>query len=357
MTKQKLTQILSFVGLTLLIVALAGAVSLAARSSPRQTLEDDTQGEDLLPPTMTPTNAPTATATPTPTNTPTNTPTSRPTNTPRPTPTLTATPTRTPTPQPVQPKLREPLLGRTYIYNPFTFQWSGSLSSGQAYQVTAYHPATGYLIQSELLETQIWTVHLPSERYGGWHWRVSVVKTGVVLISSSEWMFWFDPFPYSSRPNGRLTNTPVPADTPTPSHIPTATGTPGSDTPQPTTPSPVTTEPTTPGPHPPQKPRSKPLVTQPPPLPTLPPSTLAHTLPPPTEVPTEPPPTATPLPSPTEAPTKPLPTATPLPPPTEVPTEVPTPTPLSPRVVEAEWPEMMEVGQSDYIRVSLVRTT
>ena len=72
--------------------------------------------------------------------------------------------------------------------------------------------------------------------------------------------------------------------------------------------------------------------------------------------PTAAPPTVTPEPT-----QPPLPSRTPSPMPTNTPTLQPilspTPTPLPTLMVEAEWPERMEIDRSDYIRVSLVRTT
>lgn len=157
---------------------------------------------------VTPVSAPTPTPSPTPTYTPTIPPTSTPTPTCRPTispmvtlapayrPTVppTSTPTNTPTPRPVRPELVAPGQG-TQSRSPVAFQWTGRLSPGQAYQVTAYHLETGYVVQSGPLTTQKWTADLPAERYGEWRWRVSVIGVGSELVTSSEWMFWFTPFP------------------------------------------------------------------------------------------------------------------------------------------------------------------
>lgn len=63
--RQKLVRVLFFVGIALLIAALAGTVLIATRSYHRRTLEDSIRGEDLVPPTMTPTPALTPTLTPT----------------------------------------------------------------------------------------------------------------------------------------------------------------------------------------------------------------------------------------------------------------------------------------------------
>ena len=148
--------------------------------------------------TTTHTPAPTlkATATPLPTSTLMRTPTPTPT----PTATATATPptsTRGPTPTLVPrstaPELMTPAEGRSFK-NPITFQWRGSLSTGQAYQVTGRHLESGHTIQSELLTDQSWATSLPAERYGEWRWTVSVVQGGRTVVTSSEWMFWFQPY-------------------------------------------------------------------------------------------------------------------------------------------------------------------
>ena len=77
--------------------------------------------------------------------------------------------------------------------SPVTFQWGGSLGAGQAYQVTARHAGSGYAIQSGLLTDHSWTADLPADRYGEWHWVVTVVQSGKTVGTSSEWMFWFNP--------------------------------------------------------------------------------------------------------------------------------------------------------------------
>lgn len=56
--RRKLTRTLFLIGLVLLAVAVAGALLLASRSSPRRTLEDTIRGPDLVLPTMTTTLAP-----------------------------------------------------------------------------------------------------------------------------------------------------------------------------------------------------------------------------------------------------------------------------------------------------------
>jgi hypothetical protein len=96
--------------------------------------------------------------------------------------------------------------------SPVTFEWHGSLSAGQAYQVTTYHAETGHAIQSPLLSSSNWIADLPADRYGGWHWRVAVVQSGTAVTTSSEWMFWFNPHPGggASGGGGAATSTPPP---------------------------------------------------------------------------------------------------------------------------------------------------
>jgi hypothetical protein len=177
--------------------------------------------------------APTPTPTGTPTYTPTQAPTlpwqATPTGTPLPTSTFVPTPTPTPTPIPtiVKPELLEPLPGVT-CRNPVTFKWSGSLAPGLVHQVTAQHLASGYVIQSERLLMDSWTVELPAERYGEWRWWVAVVSNQGVVAASVEWVFWFDPFPKTPTlpqpPTPTSTYIPLPT-TPTLSPLPTPTST------------------------------------------------------------------------------------------------------------------------------------
>jgi len=109
-------------------------------------------------------------------------------------PTSTQEPLTTPTPAPraTAPEPVAPAQGGEYR-SPITFQWGGSLGAGQAYQVTARHPGSGYAIQSGLLTDQSWTADLPADKYGEWRWVVAVVHGGKTLATSSEWMFWFNP--------------------------------------------------------------------------------------------------------------------------------------------------------------------
>jgi hypothetical protein len=149
-------------------------------------------------------------ATPTLTRTPTATPTRTPTRTPTPTPTATPSPTPTPTFAPrraTAPQLAAPAQGGTFR-NPIGFQWLGSLSGGQAYQVTARHFESGHVVQSELLTDQRWTVGLPPGRFGEWRWTVLVVQGGRTVATSPEGMFWFQP--YGESGGGDVEKSPTP---------------------------------------------------------------------------------------------------------------------------------------------------
>jgi hypothetical protein len=97
-------------------------------------------------------------------------------------------------PRATAPQLVAPAQGGTY-QSPITFQWQGSLRSGQSYQVQARQAVKGYAIQSGLLTQESWTVDLPAEQHGDWRWTVSVIQGGSVAATSSEGMFWFDPQP------------------------------------------------------------------------------------------------------------------------------------------------------------------
>jgi len=159
---------------------------------------------------LTPTLIPTAAATSIATLIPTATATLTATLTPTPSPTLTPT-TRVPPPV-AQLELIAPLQWETYP-NSIVFQWKGGpLRAGQAYQVTAYHLETLYMVQSDPLVDQSWTKDLPKELVGAWYWRVSVVKGGSELTTTSEWLFYFDPcyHPTPSGGNGEQTATATP---------------------------------------------------------------------------------------------------------------------------------------------------
>jgi len=170
----------------------------AASDIERQTLEArmalvQTQIAEAQATQQIPTNTPFPTATPTPTSTPTPTPMPSPTETPTRTPSPTLTATSTLAPRATPPRLLWPPQGGTYR-SPITFQWQGSLGTGQAYQVTIYHVASSYTQQSDLLTTPRWTTDLPAERLGEWHWKVAVIQSEVEIATSIEWALWFDPF-------------------------------------------------------------------------------------------------------------------------------------------------------------------
>ena len=179
------------------------AVQTATAVTPTATVEKTAA------PSPSPSSSPRATATPSPTRTtpPTNTP--EPTSTPTPAP-----PTDTPVPQAISPQLLAPTQGGEYA-SPITFEWSGSLGAGQTYQVTAYHSGSGHTIQSELLATQNWTADLPGDQTGEWRWSVSVIQGGLAVATSTDGLFWFNPFPGGDGDGGDgggpgATNTPAP---------------------------------------------------------------------------------------------------------------------------------------------------
>jgi hypothetical protein len=78
--------------------------------------------------------------------------------------------------------------------NPIAFQWEGSLEAGQSYQVTASHRSSGHVVQSGLLGAESWATGLPEDKVGEWLWSISVVQDGSAVATSSQGMFWFDPF-------------------------------------------------------------------------------------------------------------------------------------------------------------------
>ncbi len=169
--------------------------ALATSTSPADNPYESTIPQPVAISSLTATPEPTDTSTPT--ATPTRTPT--PTDTPLPSPTDTATPSPTPTPIPpsptpriVMPSLLTPPMGSEQRGG-IAFEWEGALSGGQAYQLTAYHPASGYTVQSEPLQVKTWSTGLPADRFGEWRWYVSVVQGGVPVVTSEEWMFWFVP--------------------------------------------------------------------------------------------------------------------------------------------------------------------
>jgi serine/threonine-protein kinase len=144
-------------------------------------------------PSATPEATETATPTPVPTSTDTPVPTSSDTPAPTATSAATAGPQETAPAQATTPQRMAPSEGGTFK-NPIVFQWEGSLSAGQSYQVTASHRSSGHVVQSGLLATKMWSTGLPDDRVGEWVWSVSVVQDGSAVANSSQGMFWFDPF-------------------------------------------------------------------------------------------------------------------------------------------------------------------
>lgn len=120
----------------------------------------------------------------------------------------------TPLPSAEPPSLREPAQGSEHK-SPVTFKWDGTLRAGQSYQVNVYHAESGHTVQSDLLTAQEWTVDLPGEKVGGWHWTVSVVQNETKISNSGEWKFWFQPFPGSGDNGGDDGDDGTPAPTST----------------------------------------------------------------------------------------------------------------------------------------------
>lgn len=181
----------TFLGVALAASVVAGSRRLAEWGG--FSMPTDTPKPPLI---ETVTHTPTATFRPTSTAMPTGTP-QVPTSTPAPTatpmPSFTPTPSSTfaPTPSPIltTPELVAPARGSTHS-NPIVFQWSGSLSAGQVYQVTARHVKTGYRTLSESLTVPHWTTELPYKRWGEWKWSVSVIQDAKSAATSPEWHFW-----------------------------------------------------------------------------------------------------------------------------------------------------------------------
>jgi len=132
--------------------------------------------------TTTPTDTPTAIPTDTPTAIPTDTPTSTATNTPRPT---------TPRPQAVKPKLISPT-GGMWVEESVTFQWQGSLRSGQTYQVVAIHTGSRYSTGCTTSTTS-YTISPSADKFGEWVWTVSVLQSSSVVETSIQESFNFAP--------------------------------------------------------------------------------------------------------------------------------------------------------------------
>jgi hypothetical protein len=109
--------------------------------------------------------------------------------------------------------LLEPQSGVTYP-NPITFRWSGTLSEGESFQVTAWHVKSGEQVQTSPMAELEWVHSLHKDLVGEWRWVVWVVKDGNVLATSEEWFFWLDPH-QGPGPRERPTRY-LPGDTPTP---------------------------------------------------------------------------------------------------------------------------------------------
>jgi len=112
-------------------------------------------------------------------------------------------------PRATAPEPVAPTQGGEY-QSPVTFQWGGSLGAGQAYQVTARHAESGYVIQSGPLTDHSWTADLPADKYGEWRWAVAVMHGEKTLATSSECMFWFNPSGGSGGGGGAKKPTPAP---------------------------------------------------------------------------------------------------------------------------------------------------
>jgi tetratricopeptide (TPR) repeat protein len=171
------------------------SVPVVLDSSPTATV---TPGPEL---TATPTAQP---ETPTPTATATPPPTPSPSPSPSPSPTATPSPTLTPTSRPVavSPRQVRPERGMEVRgRDPVTFEWDGSLGSGQAFRVILRHVPTGEISESAALTTPTWTVTLVPEKYGEYRWQVVVLEDGAVVASSTEeWHFWYNPLGSSGGP-------------------------------------------------------------------------------------------------------------------------------------------------------------
>lgn len=185
-------------------------------------------------PSNTPSLTPSDTASPSPSSTvtPSVTPSLTPSDTASPAPSKTLTPSATPSltlvPKAGTPELIAPFFG-SENQNPIKFEWHGFLMSGEAYKVTVYHLKSRHTIQSGRLTTQQWTTNLPLERFGEWRWWVAVVRDEGTVVNSSEWMFWFQPYPGTREPTpspsvmpfGTVTGGPPPI--PSPSFTPSVT--------------------------------------------------------------------------------------------------------------------------------------
>jgi len=164
-------------------------------------------------PSVTREPSPTSQPSPSPSPRPSATPQATEASTPTPAPTVTSAPPATPTAQEREPSPASapqriaPSQGDSFK-NPIVFQWSGSLGGGQSYQVTASHRVSNHVVQSELLTTESWSTSLPEDKAGEWVWSVAVVQDGNAVATSSQGMFWFDPF--GGGGGGGGPNTPAP---------------------------------------------------------------------------------------------------------------------------------------------------
>jgi hypothetical protein len=103
------------------------------------------------------------------------------------------------------------------------FSWTGRLSAGQAYMVHLIHVGTHWTLTSPPLGTTGWTVELPAERYGEWHWQVRVVSGGATVAESASIHFYLVPLPGHAGPGATATPLPYPYPTspyPTPTPYP-----------------------------------------------------------------------------------------------------------------------------------------
>lgn len=122
------------------------------------------------------------------------TPTPLPSPTPAPTEVSeTPTPSRaagTPVPRAEAPVPVSPSSGQ-WVQSPVTFQWRGSLRSGQSYRVVATHESgasTGCTTSGNSCSASI-----AADKSGAWTWSVSVIQGGSVVESSSQASFNFAP--------------------------------------------------------------------------------------------------------------------------------------------------------------------
>ncbi len=118
----------------------------------------------------------------------------------------------TPTPPLASPPtLISPGQGDThYGTDPVEFRWTGTLSSGQTFQVRARSSRTGFEVKSPPLSTTSWAAKLPEDSWGEWRWRVSVLWRGSELVTSDERLFWFQPHRPPPGGGGGITPPPPP---------------------------------------------------------------------------------------------------------------------------------------------------